>query len=150
MELPLVTVLIPVRNEAAAIERCLDSVLSGSVAPDEVLVVDGMSTDGTVELVRRYEADHPAVRLLENPARTIPAALNVGWREATGDLIIRIDGHTSVCFDYLERVRDHLMTGEWQGVGGRKVAEARTVTGKVIAAAMSPGGASATAGTTTR
>lgn len=128
--------LIPVRDEASAIEECLDAVLANSVAPDEVIVVDGCSTDGTTEIIGRYIERHPNVRLLSNPRRTVPVALNLGWRATDCELIVRVDGHAVIPTDYLSQVRSHLAGGSWQGVGGRKVPESSTATGRIVAAAM--------------
>jgi GT2 family glycosyltransferase len=126
---------MPVRNEAALIAASIDAVLNGTVAPNEIIVVDGQSTDGTREIVQQYAQRDRRVALVDNPQRTIPSALNHGWNQAAGDLIVRVDGHAIVSDNYVERVRDHLASGQWQGVGGRKVPESGTTTGKVVAAA---------------
>ncbi len=75
---PRVSIVMPCRNEAAYIGPCLDSVLATDYPLDlvEVLVADGRSDDGTREIVERCAARHSCVRLLDNPARITPAALN--------------------------------------------------------------------------
>lgn len=129
-------VIIPARNEAGTIRSCIDSVFSGTLQPDEVVVVDGASTDETREVVRAIIECDPRVRLLNNPARTIPSAMNIGWQGTECDLIVRVDAHAQISADYLLLARTHLMTGEWQGVGGRKIPVATTKFGKAVAAAM--------------
>src|SRR5512146_1325212 len=77
-----VSVIIPCRQEGGFIESCLRGVLAFEAPPGgfEVLVVDGMSTDGTRDAVARIAAEDPRVRLLDNPQRITPVALNIGIR----------------------------------------------------------------------
>ena len=84
---PRVSIVMPCRNEAAYIGPCLDSVLATDYPLDrlEVLVVDGRSDDGTRAIVEQCAARNPCVRLLDNPARITPVALNMAIRAATGD-----------------------------------------------------------------
>src|SRR5215467_16082073 len=79
-ELPLVTIVIPCRNEEKHIARCLDSILANDYPEDrmEILVIDGMSEDKTREIVADYEVQFSRIRLLDNPLRDIPAAMNTG------------------------------------------------------------------------
>src|SRR5262245_57975890 len=96
---PTVTVLIPTYQEAAAIDRCLDAVAAQTYQRVvEVLVVDGRSTDDT----RERAAAHPGVTVLDNPRRIQAAALNTGIEAATGDVIVRVDGHCTIAPDYVE------------------------------------------------
>jgi len=98
-----VAVILPVRNEAAFIERAVTSVLESGKGLDrfEVLVVDGISDDGTREIVADLAERHPTVRLLDNPERTVPQAMNIGIRAAAGDVVIRVDGHAEVPPDFI-------------------------------------------------
>ncbi|MFL6137895.1 MAG: glycosyltransferase family 2 protein [Frankiaceae bacterium] len=133
---PLVTVVVPARNEERSIARCLDSVL-GQTGPDlEVLVVDGDSDDATLDVVRERAARDPRVRVLRNPRRVIPAALNVGLAAARGRWLVRVDAHSTVPPHYVETVVGHLATGRWGGVGGRKDAVSATTVGRAVAAAL--------------
>jgi glycosyltransferase involved in cell wall biosynthesis len=132
----LVTVAIPVRNEARTIERCLDSVLNQTYRNLQVIVVDGESTDDTQQVVKRIIADDPRVELLVNPKRIVPSSLNLALAEARGVWWVRNDGHSTIPPDYVERAVAHLRTGRWGGVGGRKDAVADTDTGRAVAAAL--------------
>jgi cellulose synthase/poly-beta-1,6-N-acetylglucosamine synthase-like glycosyltransferase len=102
----------------------------------EVLVVDGGSTDRTRSLVAQYAEVDPRVRLIDNPRRIPPAALNEAVLAMRSDVLVRIDGHSTVAPDYVERAVRHLRDGEWGGVGGRKDGVGLTVQGRAIAAVL--------------
>jgi len=97
---PLVTVMIPVRNESRFIVQTLSQIAQQDYPANrlEILVVDGMSDDGTPELVRDFAKDHRnhSVRLLENPLRLSSAARNIAVKEGRGDYILLIDGHVYI------------------------------------------------------
>ena len=132
----LVTVVVPAKNEQDHIESCLDSILAQTYRNLEVLVVDGASTDRTAEIVLAYAGRDPRVHLLENPRGIIPVALNIALAAAQGRWLVRVDSHAAVPPDYVELAVDHLRTGRWGGVGGRKDGVGRTPAGRAIAAAM--------------
>lgn len=137
--LPLVSVIMPVRNEAAYIERSLGAVLSQDYPADrmEILVVDGMSEDGTREYVRARQADHPCLQLIDNPARIVPPALNIAIRQARGHIIVRVDGHCEIAPDYVRHCVEHLMNDDIDGVGGPIETIGETDEAEAIALAMS-------------
>lgn len=138
---PFVSVLIPCRNEERYIASCLDSILGGDYPRDrlEVLVIDGRSDDRTPWILQQYSRRYPHVRVLDNPRRITPAALNIGLRAARGELIARVDAHAVYPADYLSRLVSALEETGADSVGG--VIETRpgidTAIGRAIAAAMS-------------
>lgn len=132
----LVTVVIPARNEEATIQGVLDSVLGQTYGNLQVLVVDGVSTDRTAAIVREVSARDPRVELVTNPDRVIPLALNLAVDRARGRWLVRVDAHSRVPADYVERVVTHLRSGRWGGVGGRKNGRGHTPQGRAIAAVM--------------
>ena len=95
-----VSVVMPVYNEEKHIDRCLRSLLMQTYPLErtEWLLVDGGSTDGTVERIRQY-ANKVNVRLLHNEKRLVTYALNIGIGEAVGDYIIRMDAHAEYAAD---------------------------------------------------
>ncbi len=99
-----VSILIPCRNEAEFIGGCLESILAWDGATAHILelfVIDGMSEDQTREIVREYEERDSRIRILNNPARFKPHALNIGIRAASGKWIMRLDAHSVFPKDYL-------------------------------------------------
>jgi succinoglycan biosynthesis protein ExoA len=117
---PFVSVIVPCRNESAYLGACLDSILDCGYPSDrmEVLVSDGMSRDGTRELASSYAARDARVRCIDNPRRITPAALNRGIAEARGDVIVRLDAHSTVSPGYLTRAVECLETTGASNVGG--------------------------------
>jgi len=140
-DLPFVTVIMPVRNEAAYIERSLGSVLTQDYPPDrlEILVVDGMSTDGTRERVLQSANHNPqsAIRLLDNPACIVPSALNIGLTCAQGDIFVRVDGHCQIPPDYVTRCVELLQSAKVDCAGGAIDTIGETPIAQTIAVAMS-------------
>ena len=134
-----VTVIMPIRNEKGHIAQSLGSVLAQDYPADrlEVLVVDGMSVDGTRDLVRQMIADRPNVRLLDNPGRAVPTALNGGIREATGEVIIRVDGHCQIAPDYVRRCVEVMRQVGADAVGGLQRATGADPVGRGVALATS-------------
>ena len=138
---PRVSVIMPCRNERAHIRQCLASVLASALPPGEleVLVVDGASTDGTADLVREIARSEPRVRLLDNPARIVPTALNRAIREANGDIIVRLDAHNEYTPEYIPRLVGWLERTGADNVGGAWVTRpgASTPVARGIACALS-------------
>src|SRR6186713_3373452 len=103
-----VSIIVPCRNEAAHIAGFLETLNRQLPVPGtmEILIVDGMSDDGTREFLNAARDQNPCIRVLNNPRRSTPAALNVGIRAAGGAIIIRMDVHAQYARDYvLECVR---------------------------------------------
>jgi glycosyltransferase involved in cell wall biosynthesis len=137
---PFVSIIVPIYNEADSIEQCLNSIIENSYPVDriEVLVIDGMSNDGTSEIVGRIVSKNTHIHLLNNPQRFVSQAMNRGISEAKGSIIIRIDGHATIDPDFILRnVRSLEEHPEAWCVGGPVESINTTLVGKAIAAAMS-------------
>jgi glycosyltransferase involved in cell wall biosynthesis len=105
----------------------------------EILVLDGMSDDTTRDVIRGLVAPGPPVpvRVLDNPGRIVPVAMNIALDRARGDVIIRIDGHTVVASDYVRACVDSLEANQADCVGGPMVARGRGPFGEAVALATS-------------
>src|SRR5262245_6351178 len=117
---PLASLVIPCRNEADSIERCLRSIL-GAEQPEghvEVIVADGMSSDGTRAILEKLRKQEPRVRIIDNAARVASAGLNAAIKAARGKFIIRMDAHAEYAPDYVKQCVDALKQINGDNVGG--------------------------------
>ena len=91
----MLSVIVPIYQEEKYISKCIDSMLSQDYPKDdlEIVLVDGMSKDRTREIVATYTAKYPFIRMIDNPERIAPCAMNRGIKEAKGDVIMRLDAH---------------------------------------------------------
>lgn len=117
---PLVSVVVLCRNEERRIAGCLDGILASDYPLDriEILVLDGMSTDGTRSVVEGYARRVPSLRLLSNPKRTIPAGMNVAVQNARGEVILKMDAHSDCPPTYITQCVRHLLASGADNVGG--------------------------------
>ena len=139
MELPVVTLIVAMRNEERHITRCADSLLAQDYPADklEVLFMDGQSTDRTRALVGERIAGRPRFAVVDNPGRIQSIAWNLGIQRARGDLIGIVSGHSELAPDYVTRVVETLDRTGADLVGGPARAESESVVGDAIALAMS-------------
>ncbi|MGH2619955.1 MAG: glycosyltransferase, partial [Anaerolineales bacterium] len=104
---PSVSIIVPCYNEARTIGQLLQAIHGQSypISQMEVVIADGGSTDGTVAAIRRFSEEHPElkIRVVDNPKRVIPAALNTAIDHSTGDVIVRLAAHSEPAPDDVER-----------------------------------------------
>jgi succinoglycan biosynthesis protein ExoA len=122
-----VSVIVPCRNEVRFIGRCLDSIRASDYPTVllEVIVADGMSEDGTRQILARYLEADSRVRLVDNPERTTPAALNRAIEVARGAVILRLDAHAEMAPDYISKCVAALAETGAMNVGGVRIEQAR-------------------------
>jgi succinoglycan biosynthesis protein ExoA len=137
--LPFVSIILPLRNEVKSIAGCLQQVFQQDYPAQrmEVLVADGLSTDGTADVLRVLQKDHSNLVVLENPGQIVPTGLNLAIRKAKGDIIIRVDGHTRIAPDYVQQCVALLGSCGADNVGGRMNAAGQGAFGMAVAAATS-------------
>lgn len=121
----LVSIIIPTYNEEKYIKRCLDSVCKQSydLSNCEILIVDGGSTDKTIELVKEYKKLN--IKIIENKKRLVTYAVNLGIENSQGEFIIRMDAHAEFDEYYVENCIKYIQNGEYDNVGG--VAETKGI-----------------------
>lgn len=136
-----VSIVIPCRNEAKYIARCLDSIIDNGYphALLEILVMDGLSDDGTREILSDYVKRYKFIRMIDNPRRAVPAALNIGIRASVGEVILRLDGHTLLGKGYIILCVSSLRKYNVANVGGiiKTMPGRETLIAKAIAYALS-------------
>ena len=135
---PFVSVIIPIRNEEKYLAQCLQSVIAQDYPKDrmEILVVDGRSEDRSREIVAEFGSKYPMIKLLDNPRLIVPAAMNIGIKNAKGDVIIRVDGHCLLESDYISQCVKCLRRTGADNVGGLMQAVGQGYVGEVIALAL--------------
>ncbi|OGO47014.1 MAG: hypothetical protein A2W34_08460 [Chloroflexi bacterium RBG_16_64_32] len=138
---PQVSVIVPCYNEAATIGLLLEALARQDCGRDlmEVLLSDGMSQDATRQVATQIAARYEdfTLRIIDNPVRSIPAALNRAIAAARGEVLIRLDAHSIPAEDYVRRCLETLRStgaanvgGQWEirpsapGAVGRSVVEA--------------------------
>jgi glycosyltransferase involved in cell wall biosynthesis len=118
---PLVSVIVPARNEERSLEHCLASIVQQSYPKErvDVVVVENRSTDRTREVAERWAERHSQVRVLVSDAVNQAAAMNEGLQLAKGDVIARVDAHSWIDEHYVRNAVDALgRHPEAAGVGG--------------------------------
>ena len=96
------SVICPIYNEEQYIEACIESILAQDFPREdfEVIFADGMSSDRTREIVVDYAVRYPFIRLIDNPRRIVPPALNAAITASKGDIIMRLDAHAAYPANY--------------------------------------------------
>lgn len=120
--LPLVSVIIPCRNEEKTIHLVLEALEQQSWPKDklEVVIADGLSEDGTLQEIEAFRQAHPQlnVRVVPNPQKNIPCGINVAIRASTGEFVVRMDAHSLPNARYVELSIADLQAGLAENVGG--------------------------------
>ena len=117
----MLSVICPIYNEETYIKQFLDSLLQQDYPREdlEILLVDGMSKDRTREIVAEYTAQFPFIRLVDNPERIVPYAMNRGIEAAQGNIIMRLDAHAEYPTNYFTELVNQLFSLEGaENVGG--------------------------------
>jgi glycosyltransferase involved in cell wall biosynthesis len=117
---PTVSLIVPCWNEVGRIRRCLECIEENDYPKDrlEIVIVDGMSQDGTRAILEEYVRSHPRIRVLDNPGRIPPIALNIGIAATQGEIVMRMDVHVEYPKDYISSLVRWLLTSGADNVGG--------------------------------
>ncbi|HZW03540.1 MAG TPA: glycosyltransferase family 2 protein [Anaerolineaceae bacterium] len=120
--MPLISIIVPCFNEENTIQLLLDALGQQTVSHSclEIVIADGLSTDGTHRAVQAFQQQHPELKIVwvENPRRNIPSGLNAALAAAAGEVIVRLDAHSIPAPDYVERCLAGLEAGLGENVGG--------------------------------
>lgn len=131
----MLSVICPIYNEAKYIEACIQSILLQDYPQEhlEVLFVDGMSKDGTRDIVKNYVRQHPFIHLLDNEKRIVPVAMNIGIKASKGGVIMRLDAHAQYPANYFSVLVKALDTLNAENVGAACRTDVLNKTSKTLA-----------------
>ena len=138
-QFPDISILIAVRNEATHLDDCLKALANLDYPSEniEILLIDGMSDDGTPEIIARWANRDRRIKILQNPKRSVSCGMNLGIAATKSDYILWISGHAIVKPGHIKQC---LATMEQTGaaaVGGVLTTRGTTAIGKINAAVLS-------------
>lgn len=114
-----ISIICPTYNEEKYIHTCIESLVRQDIEKEkiEVIFVDGQSTDRTVEIIKEYQQKYNWIKVLNNPERIVPYAMNYGIQAATSDIIMRIDAHSHYADNYISVLKNALIEHDATNVG---------------------------------
>ena len=101
-----ISVIVPIRNEEKYIEECLNSIINFEYPKEylEVIFVDGMSDDKTIDILMKCQKEHNYIKIISNEEKIVPIAMNLGIKHSTGEYICRLDAHAKYPSNYLNKL----------------------------------------------
>jgi len=132
------TIILPVRNEKEYISSTLESILTQTKLDNyEIIISDGCSTDGTIDIINNYILQNRNIHLIENPDKIVSTGFNRALSQAKGDVIIRIDGHCIISPNYIEKCLELIAFKKANIVGGVINTISSGLVGKAISSSQS-------------
>ena len=136
-DFPPVSIILTVLNEEShlrsAIQAALNSDYQGEI---EIVIAVGPSKDQTMQIAREIATEDSRVKVIENPSGKTPSGLNAALRNSKHEIVVRIDGHSEIEFDYISKAVATLRRTGAVNVGGVMAAEGMTAFEKAVARAM--------------
>lgn len=135
-----ISVVMPLYNEEKYIKNCIESLLEQDYPTGnmEWIFIDGYSTDSTRNILKSFQEKFPVlIKILDNPDKTVPFALNIGIRNSIGKYIIRLDAHAKYSYDYISKCVYYLNNTDADNVGGVAHTKSQGFVGESIAIILS-------------
>ena len=134
-----VSILVVVKNEESHIKECLGSLVNQDFLKDkyEIIVVDGISTDRTREIVLNFKRKYSNIFLYNNYKRFYAPGLNIGIKKSKGNILIKVDGHVYVAKDFISKNVEYLHKTDAVCVGGPICTIGKGFIGESIACVLS-------------
>jgi succinoglycan biosynthesis protein ExoA len=139
-ERAIISVIIPCRNENKYIQDTINSILcqKNEGYAFEIIVVDGMSQDGTREILNELSTKNQNIKVIDNPAKVTPVALNIGIKNSSGKYIAILGAHAEYSDDYFSENLELMKTHpEVSCTGGPIISKGKNYFAKAAAIAMS-------------
>lgn len=136
----IVSVVIPIYNEEKYIDNCINSLLKQDYPKEQMewIFVDGCSTDKTQLIIKNFIIKFPQlIKILNNPNRTVPYAMNIGIKASVGKYIVRLDAHSEYANNYISKCVYYLETTDADNVGGVAETKSDGFIGNAIALMLS-------------
>ena len=133
----MISFILPIRNEKLSIAKTLDSILSQSDDNYEIIIADGMSTDGTREIIKSFQEKYDNIQLIDNLEQIVSTGFNRALSLAKGDIIIRVDGHSEIDKQFLQNCLLSLKETRADCVGGPARHISKGIVGQTIVLAQS-------------
>lgn len=103
----MISVIIPCRNEENHIQECIDAIYANQLSDElEVIIVDGKSTDGTIDVISKAQALYPTLSLVINEKQITPVAFNLGVEAANGEYIQIVGARQIISINYLQKAKE--------------------------------------------
>jgi glycosyltransferase involved in cell wall biosynthesis len=133
----IASIVIPCRNEIKYIGSVIDAILANTSKEIEILVIDGMSDDGTREKLNEIQKTNPKIQVIDNPQRVTPVAFNLGIKNAKGDFVFIVGARHLIESNYIETCIEILNKNPEIGcVGGRVINIYENETSQLISKAL--------------
>lgn len=132
------SIVIPTLNEENYISECIDSILKQTYDLEliEIVIVDGNSTDKTLEIVNSYTQKHAHILLLNNAFKRTPISLNIGIKNSTGDVAVILGAHTKIDKDFVKLNNQYLIEQNVKVTGGTQINVGKSFSQRLIASVM--------------
>lgn len=129
---PLVSVIIPCRNEEKYIGQCLNSFIEMDYPKEllEIIIVDGNSSDNSRTLIQQYQKNYPFIQLFHNPKFYTSYALNMGIKNAKGGFVMIVSAHSSFSKNYINNIMEAIVNLKADGAGGIMITDVKNKTPK--------------------
>ena len=137
----IISIVIACRNEEKNIEKCLDSLIQQNYPKEnlEIIIADGASTDNTKEIIKKIQFSNPIfqIKSLNNHKKIKPFGVNIGIKEAKGDIIIIFDAHSFADKNFIAKNVEYLQKTDADCVGGPIETINESLKGKIISLILS-------------
>ena len=132
-----VSIILPIRNEERFISKTLQSIIEQKFKGElEIIISDGLSNDGTLDIIKQFQKKYRYIKLIRNNAKIVPVGFNKALNFALGDIIIRVDGHSTLEPDFIQNSLRILNKKNVSCVGGPTKHFSNTFIGKNISIAQ--------------